>query len=381
MATGTAATYDLTVGIKLDMEDFIFTLTAVDVPLLGARNGTDVPPGPQRAAFSQESCFAKKVEWLDEELLTPRTTLAATLTTADTVLTVASGARIRFATADIIRIDAEIIRIAGYGTTTDTLLITRAFGGSDAQHSNASQVVGVGSAAAEGSDPSAHRFQDRTARYNLTEIFGPWEVKVSETEETIAEKGGKYGLSSEFDHQVANRLKEIAVAMEQSIIYGVRVDDTTNEWRAMGGLVYYITTNTDTTTTNGINLAAVRTQAQASYNNGGTPDLFIVPPTQKARISDLDSTLVRITREERTRGSIVGTLETDFGVVDLLMDRWLRSTDAILLDRQYVSTVTLRPLVFEMLAKTGDSRHGQVVSEKSLKVRLESRHARFTALT
>jgi hypothetical protein len=381
MATGTVSTYDLTVGVKLDFEDFIYTLTAVDVPLLGARNGTNTPPGPERAVFAQEPAMAKKVEWMDEELLTPRTTLAATLTTADTVLTVASGARIKFATADIIRIDSEIIRIAGYGTTTDTLLITRAFGGSDAQHSNASQVIGVGSAAAEGSDPSAHRFQDRTARYNLTEIFGPWEVKVSETEETIAGKGGKYGLSSEFDHQVANRMKEIMVAMEQAIIYGVRVDDTTNEWRSMGGLAYFITTNVDSTTTNTIGLSAVRTQAQASYNNGGMVDLLLVPPTQKTRISDIDSTLVRLTREGRTRGSIVGELETDFGVMDILMDRWLRSTDAFGLDSQYISTVTLRPLVFEMLAKTGDSRRGEVVAEKSMKVRLETRHFKFTALT
>lgn len=382
MAVGSASTYNLTVGIKLDFEDFIYTLTPTDAPLCGTYNGTtNVPPGPQRSIFSEEQAMEKKVEWQDEELLTPRTTLAATLTTADVVLTVASGARIRFATGDIIRIDAEIIRITGYGTTTDTLLITRAFGGSDAQHSNAAAVIGVGTAAAEGSDPSAHRFQDRVARYNLTEIFGPWEVKVTETEETIAGKGGKYGLSSEFDHQVANRLKEIVVAWEQAIIYGVRVDDTTNGWRSMGGLIYYIATNVDSTTTNAISYSTIRTQAQNSYNNGGMVDLFVVPPSQKIKISDFDSTLVRLDRTEGSRGSVVGALETDFGVVDLLMDRWLRTADAILLDKQYVSKVSLRPLVFEMLAKTGDSRHGQVVAEKSFKVRLESRHARFSALT
>ena len=381
MPLGTAATYDLTVGVKLDFEEFIYTLTPVDVPLLGSYNGTDTPFGPQRSVFGEETAMAKKVEWQDEELLTPRTTLAATLTTADTVITVASGARLRFATGDILRMDAEVVRISGYGTTTDTLLITRAFGGSDAQHSNASQVVGIGTAAAEGSDPSAHRFLDRTARYNMTEIFGPTEIKVSESEETIANKGGKYGAASEFDHAVANRLKETAVAIEQAIIYGVRVEDTSNEWRAMGGLLYYITTNVDSTTTNAISYSAIRTQAQSSYNNGGMVDTLIVPPAQKVKLSDFDATLVRLDQSDTRRGSVVGQILTDFGVANVLVDRWLRTTDMIGVDSQYISKVTLRPLTFEMLAKTGDSRHGMTVCEKSLKVRLESRHFRFSTLT
>jgi hypothetical protein len=310
MPLGTVATYDLTVGVKVDMEAFIYTLTPIDTPFLGTYNGTPLPAGPQRSALGTETAFAKKVEWLDEELLTPRTTLAATLTTADTVMTVASGARLKFATGDIIRMDAEVIRISGYGTTADTLLITRAFGGSDAQHSNASQVVGVGTAAAEGSDPSAHRFIDRTARFNMTEIFGPWEVKVSETEETITQRGGKFGVASEFDHQVGNRLKEIAVAIEQAIIYGIRVEDTSNEWRSMGGLLYFITTNVDSTTTNAISYSAIRTQMQNAYNQGGMTDLIVVPPAQKVKISDFDSTLVTLDRTDRQRGAVVGQILT-----------------------------------------------------------------------
>jgi hypothetical protein len=379
---GVAATYDLTVGVRLDMEDFIYTLTPVDVPLLGTYNGTTTPIGPARSALpTDRPATAKKVEWMDEELLTPRTTLAATLTTADTVLTVASGARLRFATGDIIRVDAEVIRISGYGTTADTLLITRAFGGSDAQHSNAAQVVGVGSAAAEGSDPSAHRFQDRVARYNMTEIFGPWEVKVSESEEAVASAGGKYGLASEFDHQVANRLKEISIAIEQALIYGVRVEDTTNEWRAMGGTLYFITTNVDATTTNAISYSAIRTQMQASYNAGGMVDLLIVPPAQKVKISDFDSTLVNIDRTDSQRGAVVGELLTDFGLARIMVNRHLRTSDLIGLDSQYVSKVPFRPLSFEMLARTGDARKGMCVCEMSMKVRLETRHFRFSTLT
>jgi hypothetical protein len=64
-----------------------------------------------------------------------------------------------------------------------------------------------------------------------------------------------------------------------------------------------------------------------------------------------------------------------------MINRWLRTADVIGLDKQYVSLVNFRPLTFEMLAKTGDSRHGMVVCEKSEKVRLESRHWRMSTLT
>src|ERR1019366_10758636 len=65
-------TYDLTTGVKLDIEDAIWLISPFDVPLQGAM-GAD-----GRVSLAQASCFEKKVEWLDETLLTPRTTQSAT---------------------------------------------------------------------------------------------------------------------------------------------------------------------------------------------------------------------------------------------------------------------------------------------------------------
>ena len=70
MAIGKTTTYDLTTGLYLDIEPLIQILSPFDTPLLGLY-GAD-----GRSALANGPAFEKKVEWLDETLLTPRTTVA-----------------------------------------------------------------------------------------------------------------------------------------------------------------------------------------------------------------------------------------------------------------------------------------------------------------
>jgi hypothetical protein len=383
VATGTGKTYDLVTGIRLEIEDMIYILDPTDVPLQGTFNGTaNLPPtAGNNSILSTQSVMQKKVEWLEETLQTPNTTLAATAITADTVITLASGARTRFATGDIIQISgSETIRITGYGTTTDTITVTRAITGSAAQYSNAATVKGLGTALKEGSDPENFRFLDRSGLYNLTEIFGPYLIQLSETEQVTSTRGGKYGTTDEFNHQVANKLREIAVGVEQAAYYGQRMDDTTNGWRTMGGAAYFIATNVDSTTTD-ITYTKLLDQWQNSYANGGLVDTLLMGPGQKRKFSNLDSAAIRLERTDTSRGQVVGTVMSDFGAADTVLDRHLRTADLAGIDRQWVSWAVLRPTVVEPLAKTGDSIKSQVVAEKSMRWRMEKRHFRFSALT
>lgn len=371
MATGRVSTYDLTVGVKLDMEDMIWLVSPFDVPLLGT-NGAD-----GRSTLASETCFEKKVEWLDETLLTPRSTLAAQATTGDTYITVASGDQLKFQTGDMLLVESEYVRVTDYGTTTDTLIVTRAFSGSAATHVTSVSVLGVGATLPEGGDPPNARSADRTARYNMTQIFGPYKVEVSGSENAIQ----KYGIASnEFDHQVANRTKELMVGVEQALLYGVRTEDTTNKYRSMGGLNYWITTNVDSTTTT-LTEAALLTQLQACYDAGGAPDRIITGGTQKRNISALNSTNIRLTRDDNVRGQVVDFYDSDFGRQSVVLDRWMRKADLFIFGRDQAVVNTLRPFQFEMLAKTGDAVKGEVLGEKSFKFHRSTWAAKFSALT
>ena len=372
---GIVATYDLTVGVKLDIEDLITLISPTDVPLLGgqgADGGSALASGP---------IFEKKYEWLDEDLLLPRSTSGALVSsTTTTTLTVATGHQIRFSTGDsLLLASGEQVRVTDYGTTTDTLIVTRAFNSSTAANiTTGDSITIIGNILAEGSDPSKARSQDRNNRFNYTQIFGPTAVQVSGSENAVQ----KYGLSvTEFDKQVANRTREQFIEIEQAILYGQRIEDTSNRWRAFGGLNYWISTNVDSTTTV-ITETLLLNQIQSCYDAGGSPDRLVVGSKQKRTISGFAVGItVQTFRPDTERGTVVDFFDSDFGRVSTLLNRWVNKPHAFLFSRDQAEVVTLRPMQFEMLSKTGDSEKGQVVCEKGFKLRAQQHAAVFNALT
>lgn len=377
MPTGKVTTYDLTVGVIVDMEDMIHMISPSDAPIQQGVTGTGL------SLITNGTCFEKKVEWLDEELLLPRSTAGATATTGEGVLTVASGHQLRFSTGDVLLTKAnERLRVTGYGSTADTLTVTRGFSSSTAATiTSGDTITNYGQALAEGSDPENARSLDRTARNNYTEIFGPTAVQVSGTENVIR----KYGLSgtTEFDKQAANRIKEQFISVDQALLYGKALEDTTNKWRTMGGLVDFISTNVDSSTTT-ITEATFLTQLQAMYDAGGSGESLIaqVGSKQKKVISAWATSLtVNVNRGEDVRGQTVSTFVSDFGDVSIILNRNVRTADLFLYHRDQFQLCVLRPMQFEMLAKTGDSMKGQVLRECTAKVYRQAHAARFSALT
>lgn len=373
MATGIIKTYDLTTGLYLDIEGMIHILSPFDVPLQGGQ-GAD-----GRSTLTTGTCFEKKVEWQDETLLTPLSAVAATATTGQTYIVLTAGDTLKFSTGDIVLVGAEYMRVTGYGSTTDSITVTRAYSGSAITVATDLQVVGVGTALPEGSDPENARAIDRTNRYNVTQIFGPTKISVSATE-NVVKKYGTEGVG-EFNKQVANRTKEHFIAREQALIYGVRAEDLTNKWRTLGGLDYWITTNVDTTTTTFAE-SSLLAQAQIAYDAGGSPDRLMVGSTQKRKISGWKTDLVlQEALSKDARGTVVNYFDSDFGRISVLLNRWVRKQNAYLFSRDQAEISTLRPMTFEMLAKTGDSINGQIVDELTLKFRRQGHAAKFNALT
>jgi hypothetical protein len=73
--------------------------------------------------------------------------------------------------------------------------------------------------------------------------------------------------------------------------------------------------------------------------------------------------------------------DSDFGRLAIVLDRWCRKADLFIFSRDQAELNTLRPLSFEMLAKTGDAVNGQVVGEKTLKFRRQAWASFMSALT
>ena len=369
---GRGTSYDLTVGTIVDMDEAIYLLSPEDSPLLTGFNSEGL------AVLPTEGAQQIKFEWLDEEFLTPRTALASAAVTADTSITVAAGDRIKFSTGDVLRVGTELVRVTGYGTTADTLLVSRAFGGTTAASAaSAAAVLGLGTALPEGSDPENARVSDRSGNYNYLQIFGPTALNMSRTEQMIR----RYGVSDEWAHQLMNRTKENAIMREQAYLYGWRTNDSTTKIRTTGGLAYHLKTNVDTTSTT-LTVATIQVNQQKVYNKGGSPGMGVVNPVALADLNALnDTSIVRTVMTETARGrKRVTEIWTEFGTVTLVRNRWCMPNDFFLYERDQTARKVLRPMQFEMLAKTGDSSKGQLVGEEGFKLKGEQHACRMSAL-
>ena len=378
MPTGMNTTYDLTVGVPVNMDQAIYMYSPDDSPFITGRSADG------RLILPTLPTDEKRFDWLDENRLTPESRLSAAATTGDAFLTVQSGERERFSTGDIVIVagGSELIRISGYSVTTATILLTasgRAFAGSTAtNYASGDLVMGLGTLLAEGSDPEDARSIDRVNQYNLTQIFGPTKVEMSRTEQGRT----KYGVANEFTHQLDQRTIENVIARERNHIYSARYESSTTKHRLSGGLNYWITTNEDSTVTQ-LTVAHIETNLQTCYNNGGVPDVLMANPASLGDLNDIaDNDRVRVTIEDPIRGRMpVMTVWTEFGVMTVLRNRWLHPTQAFGFRTGQAIRRVFDPLVFERLAKTGDSDKGQIVCEEGLEVKGESHAFKMTNLT
>lgn len=380
MPTGIVTAYDLTVGVKVNMDEAIYTLSPLDSPMLTGMDADGL------SVISSQPVDQIQFSWMDETILVPRSSVGATFATAATSLTLASADdRLKFSTGDVLRIVAagtpsgdEIIRVTGYSVTTATdLVVTRAYDGSAIQYATGDVVIGVGTALAEGSDPEAARSSDRVSNYNVTQIFGPTLVHMSATEQLIS----KYGVPNEWARQLYNRTKENAISREQAIVYGRRTNSTTTEIRTMGGLDYFISTNVNTSSTQ-LTVATLATLQQDAYDQGGAWDRIMANPKS---LGDLDATddtsRVQQTFEDSRRGRQPAmSVDTEFGRLMVVRNRWVDPHHAFGFNREGVIRRVLRPLIFEKLAKTGDSDKGQIVCEEGLEVKGEEHMGKFVGL-
>lgn len=364
---GRRGTYESTVGVKLDVEDAIHMISPFDVPFLGTYGGGG------GSVLGRDTTTSTKIEWLEDELVPGSDALDGAITTGSTFITVDNVDY--FKTNDLLRVDDEFLRVSGMGTTADTLLVERSWGSPAAvNHADNATILILGTLPAEGDDPVAGINFQRTQPYNVTQIYQD-EIEVTRSEE----KEAKYGVRSEASYQIGKRLKENAIKLERNLILGTREEDTTNRRRSHGGLDYYISTGTDSSTTD-ITEAALVNQLQNSFDRGGMVDLLAVGGTQKRNISAWNSDDIRFSRDENVRGAVVDYVDSDFGRIYIVLNRWVPLRFAFGLEKQYIDLVWFDPFFVEMLAKTGDRQQWEMVGEVSMRVRNEKAHFKFTAL-
>lgn len=363
--------YNLTDGVMINIDPLIYIYTPMDLPLqtgLGADGMVLLPSLP---------VDNREFSWQEEDVPTPRGTVAVTINNVATSLTVGTGQAVRFAVGDVILIDDEFISVSAINTSTEVLTIVRgALGSTGAGHNAGVEIVGVGTVLAEGEIGSAN-FQGRDLLSNYTQIFSR-KIEVTATEQIIP----KYGVPNELNKQIHNVTHGLLVSIEQAALYGKKYQDSATQTRSTGGLMNFITSHNNTAD-DWLTVLNIDEEQQNLYDDGGMFDVLMSKPSNFGALSNIVGneriTTVSIddVRRGRARAQVV---MTDHGDVVLVRNRYMRQADAVGYNRAQFVKRPMRPLQLVKLAKTKDTDSFMIVTELGFEVKGQRHMVKWTSL-
>jgi hypothetical protein len=247
----------------------------------------------------------------------------------------------------------------------------------------------------EGADATSATLSPTSRIGNYTQIVGKT-VQVSGTLEAV----DKAGRKSEKAYQLAKASAEIKRDIETIITanQGQAVGTSNSTARKMGSLLSYIKTNTSKngTSVTGVDPTTVGVSTRTDgttrtftetilkdviakvFVSGGTPSVLFVSPAQKQVVSSFTGLAAQRyqvpTSGQATILAGADLYQSDFGVLQIVPNRFMRTRDALILDPEYAALAYLRPFQTNDLAKTGDSDNTQILAELTLEVKNEAAH-------
>lgn len=369
--------YNLTTETKINIDELIYVLTPMDLPLQTGMGADGVPVLP-RVPVDNTIFY-----WLEEDVPVPRGTIAEDLDDTETVIDVATGHAVRFHVGDGIRIDDEVMIVTAIDTAAEQLTVTRGSASGTnttaAAHSNGAEIIGFGTVLIEGAVGVAN-FQGRDRYSNYCQILTT-KVTASRTAQRIP----KYGVSSELLKQMANAMHSgIAMPIEHLALYGVPHLVTATNRRQTGGLDHFVTTN-ENTTDDWLTIESIRAMQADIYAAGGQTDgmvLMAAPAAFEALDNDTDTSRVTTqTFEDRRRGRMSAQyVTTRYGTVMLVPNRWVKPTDAFLYHRDTLVERVFQPTITSPLAKTDDTDSWMMVCEVGFEVKGQDHAGKWSAL-
>lgn len=351
-----------TVGVKVAMDEVIAMISPEDTVTMN----TIGAPSPINNIRN---------DWLNDGLMSYEVVPDASSAAASTTISVSDADATKIRVGDILQRKGGTVQalVTAKGANGDLTVVRPYASSADEALTTAHTLLVVGQAIVEGADPQAPRSEDMTSDYNITQIF---QEKVQATR--TARKNEQYGIKDPYTYELDKKLRELAIRLNVAYLHSRRNNDTTNKRRSMGGLVYYLANNGISGTVAQFE-SKLNDTLQALWEDGGKPDTLICSPKFKREFSNLNQDKVI---EERGDGGVGRTktfYESDFGRVEMVMDRYLAGFEKqLLIERRFVTPLVFDPFFHEMLAQTGDQEQGEVVGEYSLKVKAPNAHATLT---
>lgn len=214
------------------------------------------------------------------------------------------------------------------------------------------------------------------------------------------------GRKAELAYQLSKRGSELKRDMEAILLYNqVAAAGSSSVARTTAGLPAFIRTNVDKhsggtnpTVSSGVVNAArgdgtqraftetmLKSVIQQCWTSGGKPTTLMVGAFNKVAVSAFAGIAgTRFNVNGAKPATIIGAADvyvSDFGNLEVVPNRFQRARDAFVLDWDYLSMVTLRPITQVQLAKTGDAEKRMILVEYGLKVKAQDAQGIIADLT
>lgn len=273
----------------------------------------------------------------------------------------------KLTTQENIFLTEEITVVAPLATPLTTLLLGKGKvkDGSAKIHTWREKSLNFSDATAqEGADATEFVNSTRAELNNIMEIFS----RATAVSGTAQATGVTKDL---FSQEIEDRLSEVKVAIEKKLIKGVKNDGSNGKARAMGGLETFVgKTLPKVATISALTEKDVRGLARALFEEGNeNAEMYVlVSPDVKEQIDELYKENYQYTHTTNDFGIVVSTINTNYGVMNFVVDRYASNEKIIAFDLNVLAISYLRQPQFEQLGKTGDSLKGLVVAEATLEV-------------
>ncbi len=239
----------------------------------------------------------------------------------------------------------------------------------------------VDNAQPEGYTYSTEEAEPRVRLNNYTQIMHRG-VHVTDTQEAVQH----YGIRSEIAYQMQKELKELAFDCEKALIEQdtKELGTTVNDVRRFGGLPYWVVTNVLTNGGAGraLTFDLINNALEQVWNVGGKPTILLLSPRNKRVVSTFTAGHTKFMNGNDTRKltQMISVLETDFGTVQCLTDRFMPNDIIYGLSPQYIKKAFLRNFNTGEIPKISDMQRRYVKGEWTLEMRAEKAHFKIEDL-
>jgi hypothetical protein len=219
--------------------------------------------------------------------------------------------------------------------------------------------------ALEGADATNFLTSDRaTGDKNICQIISK-AVNVSGTANAVSVEN----INDLFAHEISNRITEAKRDLEYYLINGVYTEESGTTPRQMKGLVNFIASDNAVTKTSNPTIADFNNLSKIMRKAGTSgQDLVLLADYN---MTDVINTLFvdkeRYVNVQNEFGSVVKKINLTYGSCYVYTIDAMPTDTMVLANLNYLDIGELRPLAYEELSKTGDSRKGQIIMENTLR--------------